>query len=491
MAPETVLVSGEKTMQLRDYQARALADVEASASRRVCLVSPTGSGKSVMGREWVRRRVSEGKRGLMVAHRIELLEQFTKHLTEVGIESSIIAPGYRNDPFAAVQLASLDTLVARADARPQVDFALWDECHHSQAKSWLDMWLATYADVPLLGLTATPQRGDGKPIGDVYGAMVVAAQYSALLKSGDLVNVKIHRPDECIAPNLAQEPVGAWLKYSEGKSGFVFAGGLEQSRAIAQGLRDAGVAAEHIDGEMSAAERGVILERFRRGVTKVICNVYVLTEGFDVPNAEVCMLARGATHAGTYLQMVGRVLRPAPGKAYAILIDLPGVSHANAHDIPVADRIYSLEGRAIKTAEGSVKLCPECMCTMPGGMSECPECGHVFERAERKVPRMFNLELVEFFQSGGELDKAPDALKAREYLRLRSVARARGFGLTWVIKEYRALFGEAPKLVDVTPDERRQELLQLQAFGRKRGFKPGFAAVRYKELFGVYPARTG
>jgi hypothetical protein len=102
----------------------------------------------------------------------------------------------------------------------------------------------------------------------------------------------------------------------------------------------------------------------------------------------------------------------------------------------------------------------------------------------KKPPRIFSLELREVWAGENTADDA----KGREYLRLRSTARARGFGLTWVVKEYRALFGAPPALVDVTPAEKNAELLQLQAFGAKRGFKPGFAAVRFKELFGHWPA---
>lgn len=474
-------------MGLRDYQARALSEVEAREELRVCLVSPTGSGKSVMGREWIRRRVAEGGRGLVLAHRIELVTQMVGHLESVGVDAAVIAPGYGRDPGAPVQCANLDTLVARADERPPADFILWDECHHAQAKGWRAVLDDTYPTARVLGLTATPQRGDGKPLGDVFGAMVVAAHYSELLRAGHIVNCRIFRPDECIAPGLAWEPADAWVRHAGDKSGFVFCRGVDESRALAAELCARGVPAENIDGKIPDGERRAILERFRSGETRVLCNVFVLTEGFDVPNAEVCMLARGATHAGTYLQMVGRVLRPAPGKTHAMLIDLPGVSHLNVHDIPVADRIYSLDGRAIKSAEGSVKLCPKCACTMPGGLSECPECGHVFEARARPNVKIWGIELREYIE---DLAAAPTDVKAREYLRLRAVARGKGFDVAWVVKEYRKLFGDAPVLTDVGPEERREQLQRFRAVAAARGFKPGFAAVRYKELFGQWPARS-
>src|SRR6187402_270732 len=112
-------------MTLRPYQSTALDRVahEHKTHRAVCLVMPTGAGKSVASREWCRRQAGEGKRGLMLAHRIELLTQFAGHLEAVGVSSSVIAPGYASNPYATVQCASFDTLLARGEV-PDAQFIL-------------------------------------------------------------------------------------------------------------------------------------------------------------------------------------------------------------------------------------------------------------------------------------------------------------------------------------------------------------------------------
>jgi superfamily II DNA or RNA helicase len=118
------------------------------------------------------------------------------------------------------------------------------------------------------------------------------------------------------------------------------------------------------------------MQRFRSGDLDVLASVACLTEGVDVPEAEVCMLARGVSHPGAYLQAVGRVLRPAPGKTEALLIDLPGGTYR--YGFPTDDRLYTLSGEAISRAEklSSLRQCQVCG-TVWESAKACPECGEV------------------------------------------------------------------------------------------------------------------
>ena len=223
----------------------------------------------------------------------------------------------------------------------------------------------------------------------------------------------------------------------------------------------------------------------------MICNVYVLTEGFDVPNAEVCMLARGAGHAGIYLQMVGRVLRPAPGKTEAILIDLPGCSHE--HGMPTANRDYALSGRAISATGATLKVCPECGNTQLAGLRFCEDCGHEFPMREYKGPKIWNLELVEYFANVGELDTAPRSLKQAEWVRLLSVADSRGFGVSFAVSEYEKIFGARPLeacVKDLGDDVRVGELRRLRKVQLEKGWKVGAISNFYKQTFRVFPGRA-
>lgn len=490
MTQETTHITSGNASGLRDYQERALANVAASQAQRVVLVSPTGSGKSLMGREWVRRKVAAGRRVLMVAHRIELLTQFAGHMQAVGVTPSIIAPGFPSDPFAPVQCASLDTLVARGTV-PEVDDVLWDECHHAAADTWAPVITQALHSAHVLGLTATPQRSDGKPLGDIFGDMVVAANYSELLAAGHIVRCRVFRPETYLGSDFAQDPLEAYQKHGHGARGFVFCRSVKDAKELAERFTLAGVPAANIDGKMSTGKREGILDRFKTGELRLICNVFVLTEGFDVPDATVCMLARGAGHAGTYLQMVGRVLRPSAGKDSAIFIDLPGVSHE--HGLPTADREYGLSGRAIRTAGESLRNCPKCGCTNRSLARVCIECGEPFPRREYKGPKLWNLELLEYFENVGELDTAPSSLKRAEWDRLVQVVSARSYGIGFAVQEFEKVFGQgaAEKYAKELPDELRvKELHRLLSIQMSRGFKVGWISQAYKVTFGAFPSRA-
>lgn len=481
---------------LRDYQSRALDEIESRhaaahdpLTRRVCCVIPTGGGKSVVGREWARRRLADTGRGLVLAHRIELLTQFQSHLSAVGVRAGIIAPGHPYDPSAPVQCASLDTLSSRGEV-PHADWVILDEAHHALADTYRPV-IEAQPNALTLGLTATPQRLDGRPLGDVFGSLVVGAQYGELIRAGHLVNCRVFRPERFLGSDQARDPVEAWLEHARGRRGFVFCRSVKDAETLAGRLRDAGEKAVNIDGKLSARTRAERMAQFADGTVNILVNVFVLTEGVDVPSAEAIMLARAATHAGTYLQMVGRVLRPSPGKDRAIFIDLPGCSHE--HGIPTADREYALEGRAIKTTGVSVRNCPQCGYTQPSVIKTCESCAFVFPRREYKGPRIWNLELLEYFENVGEFATAPKSLKRAEWDRLLDVCRSRGFGLSFAVSEYEKVFTERPGdawLKEIGEGERVVELKRLLQIQQSRGLKLGFISQRYRETFGAFPSRA-
>ena len=329
---------------LRDYQSRAVEDVRthwASGVRAVCLVAPTGAGKTRMGEELI----ADCGPVVWVAHRRELIQQTAKRLasrfgsTAVGV----IMPGEYARPRARVQVSTVQTLLARA-TRPPAERLVLDEGHHYAAEDWRAL-AESYGTVPTLGLTATPERQDGKPLGDIFERLVVSASYSELIAGGYLVPARVHRPDAMLGNDLAQDPVTAWRLYSEGSRAFVFCGRVADAYAWAQKFRDVGVVAAVIEAGTAKGERDDALARFSAGKVRVIVNVNTMTEGVDVPDARTVILARAFGHVGGYLQAVGRALRPAKGKPDMILIDLTGTSRR--HGLPTDDRVYSLDGRAI------------------------------------------------------------------------------------------------------------------------------------------------
>jgi superfamily II DNA or RNA helicase len=367
--------------------------------------------------------------------------------------------------------------------------ALVHNCHHLPAETYRPV-LEALPNAITLGLTATPQRGDGKPL-DMFQRLVVGAQYSDLIKIGRICPVKIFRPAEYLGSDFAIEPADAWIKHADGQRGFAFCRSVKAAKELAEELRSRGVRAACVEGRMSEADRTRAIESFREGKIDCLTNVHILTEGVDIPEAVVCMLASSPQHVGTFLQRVGRVLRAAPGKTHAVLIDLPGCSHPDMHSPPTSDREYALEGRAIKAVGESLKNCPKCGLTVPSACRVC-ECGFAWPRREYKGPKIWNLELLEFFETGGDLAAAPKDLKSREWDRLVNLCAEKSFGMSFAVKEYARQFGESPpkQLIKRIDDaERVKELRRLLSVQQSRGLKPGWISHAYKQTFGSFPSR--
>lgn len=475
--------SASSVQSLRPYQDRAECAVLSrwrAGTRRVCLVAPTGSGKTVMGVSTVIKR---GGRAVWIAHRRELIQQAARQLRQIlgQLDVGVIAPGFDLEPFARVQVATVQTLLARKDL-PPADVLVLDEAHHYVAADWARLAKA-YPNADVLGLTATPERQDGKPLGDLFESLIVAASYSELLTDGHLVPCRVYQPPEKLRDGLAQDPLEAWKRYADGSRTFLFCSSVERAYELAEQFRQAGITAETIEAKTNTRDRDQILQRFASGETTVLTNVYALTEGVDVPAARCVLLARECRHVGMFLQIAGRVLRPHNGKSDAILIDLTGATLV--HGMPTEDRVYSLDGDGIRR-EGVTALrnCLQCGATLPAAQRICPECGFEHVPAEPKPVRIYSIELREVY-AGAD---TPSTAKEREYKRLRELARQKGWSLYFVQKQYKQLFGEMPIISDATEEEQREELKRLQAIVAERGYKPGFAAVRFKEMFGKYPS---
>lgn len=424
----------------------------------------------------------EPGRVVWLAHRTELIDQAVETLGRFGIRSGVFAAQRMEQLDERVIVASWQTMLARGETLP-ADLLITDECHHAKSTEWQTV-IDRYAHARRLGLTATPQRGDGRALGDVFEKLVVAAQYSELIRAGHLVPCYIYRPDQDISPAIARHPLVAYQAHAAGKQAIVFARSVEIAKEYAREFNEAGIIADALDA--NTANRADIIGRFKSGATRVLVNVFVLTEGFDHPACEVCIIARGCSYTGTFLQMVGRVLRPAPGKTAAILIDLAGVSHS--HGVPTEDRTYSLDGKQAISSTGSLTVCPQCGLTYAAsGARQCPGCGYSAATADTPPPRprIYDMELLEVF-AGAD---TPETFQLREWNRLVALCQRRDWGLDWGARQFHKLFQRQPEPSWFSEEQRKEVLRSFRAVAQKRGFKPGFAAVRYRELFGSYPPR--
>lgn len=421
-------------MPLRDYQEQALSGVSAEwkqGARSVLLVLPTGGGKTAIASEAIRRAVSRGKRCLFIAHRRELIAQTSRRLTAENITHGIVmADSPRTN--APVQVCSVDTLRARAE-RPAADLVIWDECHHQASEGWR-LVAGDYPNAHHIGLTATPIRADGKGLGDLFQAMVVGATVAELTARGFLVPCDIVAPAGKLTRALAQDPVDALLALGTDAAGqwpktLVYARSVKESHLLASRYLAAGVSAAAIDGTTRADVRDEVLRQFASGEVRVVVNMAVLTEGFDVPDASVCIVARSVGHVGLWLQIVGRVLRPAPGKAKAIVLDLAGSVHE--HGLPEDERTYSLDAGIIKTpALSALGLCRMCGALQRG--YPCGRCGFTPPEVRYSVTGE-PLVLVSGRFNPKQEKTAVDALAA--------VAAAKGYSPGWITHEFKKRYG--------------------------------------------------
>lgn len=425
---------------LRDYQSRAIEQLRAAYAelpedrRRVVLVAPPGAGKTTVGAEAARRKISYGRRVLWIAHRTELIDQAADRLTEFGLSVGVIAAKSTRtvNPHRAVQVASIQTLKARPAQRPTADLVVWDECHHVAAKSYAAV-LEQYPTAQHLGLTGTPERADGRPLTG-FERLIVVAQPSELIAAGHLVPYEIIRPDRTLkSGEIAQRPVDAYRAHAAGRSALVFSPSVEAAEKHAEEFRAAGIQAAQIDGATPFGRRRDAIKAFRAGVLPVIVNVGVLTEGTDLPICSCVVLARGCGTTGLFIQIAARAGRPYPGKTEALLIDLRGVSWI--HGSPVEDRVYSLDGdRGI--SRGAEKN-PYSACLVCGAPKEpgeaCIECGKQSRSAELTV-------------TGDQLHKyahmltRPPAKRAESLAKWMREARKKGHREGAAMHKYRAVF---------------------------------------------------
>lgn len=371
---------------LRPYQEaaiRSMREAYVAGHRRILLVSPTGSGKTVMLAGGIAAgSVAKGKRVAWFAHRRELREQAADTLAGLGLD---VSEGKR--PEAPVQVVSTQASVIR-EFVPPADVVVIDEAHHYAADEWkaipdayLEQAKATGREILIVGATATPERGDGRPLNHLFEHLILVAQTRELVELGHLVPCEVERPDKYQRKGkIAQLPVDVYLgeRMSVGaRMGpcVVFASHVAEAEVFAEQFRTNGVKCAVVHGKLVRGERDGILADFRAGRIPVVINVYVLTEGWDCPEVSMIIMARRCGSQTMLLQCVGRGMRPAPGKKVCRLFDLVGVTIPLGH--PMDDRVFSLDGeRGITSATRmSDRYCKVCGAPIPEGESSCPDCG--------------------------------------------------------------------------------------------------------------------
>ncbi len=397
-------------MKLRPYQTDAIDKLTASfqkGHRKVILQASTGAGKTVVASELIRRIIVNGNHVLFIAHRKEIINQTSDKLDAFNIEHGVIMANHKRKNNHAVQVASIQTISRRN--KPPADVIIFDEGHLSISKSYVDL-VKAYPDAVVLCLTATPIRGDGRGMGEIYTDIVQVVPMAQLIEEGHLVKPRVFAP---FTPNMKDvhiskgdydatetaavmdnavitgDIIKTWQKYALDRPTIAFASSVQHSKNIVTAFEKAGISARHLDAKTPAIERDTIINDFKRGAFKVLSNMAIMIEGFDHPPTSCVILARPTKSVTIYLQAVGRVMRPHESKTDCIILDHAGLTMT--HDFVDVAREWTLEPNPKKPRASdnkepttSVTVCPECFCSYSKRLSPlaCPECGAEVEQPE-------------------------------------------------------------------------------------------------------------
>lgn len=369
---------------LRPYQKKFIDDVRyqfTHKKKHVCGVAPCGAGKTIMTGWMIREAATKGKRSIFFVHRKELIDQTAKAFIDLGIKFGIIAAGYPFNPNIPVQIASVQTLVRRLDKIPAPDFLICDECHHIIADSYKKI-VKAFPNAFLLGVTATPQRMGGKGLGDMFDVIVESLSVDELINLGNLTDFKYVANDDEIdlsavrviggdyvssdlqfvmsTKKIIGGIVDNYLKFARGKQAICYCVNVFHSHTIAQAFNNAGISAAHIDGETEKHLRARLVNKFREGKIKVLCNAELFGEGFDVPNCQTVILARPTKSLTLYIQQSMRAMRPDPNDSNKIAIIIDHVKNYKRNGFPNDEHNWSLEDK-------------------PKPKIKCPHCGKLID----------------------------------------------------------------------------------------------------------------
>jgi superfamily II DNA or RNA helicase len=471
---------------LRPYQEAALAKAykaldeditengETKKLKRFLWQSPVGSGKTLLASEVIKRALYKGKKVLFLAHRIELLNQPYNKLLEMDVLPNNIgiirgSEKKRFNPGAAVQIASIMSLIGRT--LPDADIIIVDEAHRVCGESFTKVISnPKYKDSTIIGLSASPERLDGKPLRSTFQRIIVVAQPMELIEDGWIVDPTIFAPDDSDLPDLSDVEIMAgdynrkqlgkavnrphlvgaivdhWLKRAKGLQTMCFASGIIHSKAIEASFLAAGIRCKHIDGKTPDGERAQVLIDLAEGRLDVVTNANIFIEGIDVPSIKCVIMARPTKSRVIQIQAIGRGARPYNNLKFVVLDHANNISH---HGHPMDDQQYSLDGR-VKRSTSGVKRCtyPGCGAYARLPAETCPFGHPLYDpdappRVARPI-RTVDGELVEFTRRNMK-DETKHAAYDRLWMKAYADGSSKEAAETWVNAVYRSKFDEEPK----------------------------------------------
>lgn len=482
-------------IKLRGYQEDAKAGVrDAMATHSaVLLVAPTGAGKTVLFANIAQTAAGRGFRVLILAHRDALIKQASRKLSENGVEHGIIMAGFTPHPRARVQVASVQTLVRRIDKIAQAfDLVVIDEAHLSAAKSYVTIVQALRARRPtlkLLGVTGSPCRLDGKGLGveagGMYETIVMAPDVRWMIEQAYLVRPDVYGAKKLVdltgvkkigsdydsaalaevmdKPKITGDAIEHYKSVCPDVPAVAWCANVAHAQHVSEQFNAAGIAAVSLSGDDDSAARDRALAGLASGAIKVVTFAMLLVEGIDCPAIGAIIMLRPTMSLASYLQVIGRGLRPIfadgfnletlEGRRAAIAAGPKGdccyvLDHAGLwvrHGFADEEREWSLDGAPKRPGKrkpnepvSPARQCPKCFIVhVPADV--CPGCGHVYETGHQVETEDGELvKITPEMKAVLAAARKKQIQKAKTLEELQALGRAFGYSERWAEGTWKA-----------------------------------------------------
>jgi len=447
-------------MILRPYQQTGVADIKTAfhaGNKSVLYTLPTGGGKTIIFSHILKAMANAGRPCMVLVHRRELLLQTVKQLKELGLEFSTIQAGLEYKP-ALISIASVQTLVKRPGIWIFPELIICDECHHMAGKNQWAQIRTRYQASRLLGVTATPERLDGRGLGDSFDILVQGPNIQELTKAGYLSPIKYYSVDfskgvdfrtragdydkKQMEDFFTQKKIyGSTVEHFKkhfggNKTALIFCVTIKHAEQISYQLRLSGFDCPVISGKLDYGVRQRLIEDLGNRVIHGLVSCDIISEGTDIPTVDGCVLLRRTQSLGLFLQQVGRCLRIAPGKKEAIVLDHAGNIFIHGH--PGQAREWELKKSETKKKEkkysqDNFAQCQKCYFVFKINIESCPECGEKRKVADMS-PKEINGELKEIKQ----VPLSKDRENADTLEKLVEVGKRRGYKAGWAKHVWKA-----------------------------------------------------
>lgn len=483
-------------MSLRDYQEDFVHKVRAAyreKNRAVLLVAATGAGKTVVFSYIAKSAAGKGSRVLILAHRDTLIKQASRKLNENAVPHGVIMAGFTPNPRRLVQVASVQTLVRRLEkmkaAGVEFELIVVDEAHLSAAASYMKVF-ETWPKALVLGVTGSPIRLDGKGLGRgqgaIYDTIVQGISIRELIDQGYLVRPVVYASKDRVdlsgikkvggdydnaaladvmdKPVITGSAIEHYRKICPGVPAVAWCANVAHAKHVAEQFNAAGIPARALSGEDDTAERDKALADLSSGAIKVITFAMLLVEGVDCPAIGAVILLRPTMSLSSYLQTIGRGLRP----VYALGMPLATVEQRMAaidagpkgrscyvldhaglvfrHGLAHEDREWSLDGekkgkgkKKDKDQLAPVAQCPKCFLVHDPAPT-CPACGHIYEARARQLNEQDGelAEVTEEVAARLKFERKREVAEAATLQDLEKIAAQRGYSKGWALHLYNA-----------------------------------------------------